>query len=339
LLNHGGNLEHAKASYPHVDEWLDLSTGISPWSWPVPSVPVEIWQRLPEQTTAFKTSVARYYGIDHLIPVAGSQVAIELIPQLLPQSRVAVPRWGYGEHGRSWQQAGHELFFYDDIDDLQQLVAVVEHIVVINPNNPTGELFNVELLCQLQQQISGYLLVDEAFMDYVEIVTNSDVSPSMLPSAGQESLIVLRSLGKYFGLAGARLGFVALPTELRSMFIERLTLWSISTPTLWLAERVLNDVQWQKQHSERIKNQQQQLLQLATQYLPDCRVSGGPLFVTVYGPVIIAKNIVDCFARHGVWLRLFIPRDDSDKTYFRIGLPDNILRIEQVLIAFNESEL
>lgn len=340
MLNHGGNLQKAKASYQAFDgEWTDLSTGISPWSWPVPQVPEAIWQRLPEKTASFEQAVTAYYGLSGLQLVPGSQFAIEGIPHCLPATAVAIPRWGYGEHARGWQRAGHKVVYYDAVTELPGLLNTVEHVVVINPNNPTGEICSVALLRQLQRAVSGYLLVDEAFIDAAQVdasLSDQLTMPSMLPYIEQGSLIVLRSLGKFFGLAGLRMGFVGLPQPLADQLMARLPLWSVSTPGLWLAEQALNDKSWQRQQCRRIHAQRSALKALLSALLAQsmysgCTLNEGPLFIALTGPRPVLKNLFEQFACQGIWLRLFEPRDQAECTYLRFGLPKNLDPIERVL--------
>ncbi|MGK0441624.1 MAG: cobalamin biosynthetic protein CobC [Pseudohongiellaceae bacterium] len=324
MLNHGGNLQKAQQLYPDVScPWLDLSTGISPWIWPVPAIPDAIWQGLPEQNTGFQQAVINYYGCA-LQPLVGSQQGIEIIPGLLSATKVAVPKWGYGEHESAWQKAGHELHYYETFDELNVLLSLVEHAVVINPNNPTGDYWPLEQLQFIQNKIPGYLLVDEAFLDAVG-------EPSMLASMSNGSLIVLRSLGKFFGLAGIRMGFVALPEVLQQPFKQQLRLWQITAPTLFITQHALQDKKWQKLQAERIKKMREELHQLLMQYFSNEVIAPGPLFISIYLEEVKAKEIFECFASHGIWLRLFEAKTDETKTYLRFGLAADLQAYKKVL--------
>ena len=96
MLEHGGRLLQAAKTYGIAPEaWLDLSTGISPFGWPVPSIPSSVWQRLPEDDDGLVEAACAYYGAMHLLPVAGSQAAIQALPLLRPPSRVGVIAPGY----------------------------------------------------------------------------------------------------------------------------------------------------------------------------------------------------------------------------------------------------
>ncbi|WP_339669078.1 threonine-phosphate decarboxylase [Dasania marina] len=325
MLEHGGNLLQARQQYPDAQQpWLDLSTGISPWSWPVTDLPQACWQRLPEYSDSFSRVVSNYYGVQGLVPVAGSQQAIELLPQLLPPSTVAMPLWGYAEHRQAWQKAGHQLLTYNSYAHLLGLLDQVEHVLVINPNNPTGELWDNTALQRLQQKVAGYLIIDEAFID-------SCSQTSMLQHVEQGSLIVLRSMGKFFGLAGMRVGFVYLPIELKARFEQRLLLWGLTAPSLYIAEQALSDSAWQIQQQQRIHNMQQAMQQLLATRLPDFTIKPGPLFISVAGPYEKLRSIKQQFAQQGIWLRIFAPQQPDGDGLLRFGLPACIKRCKHSL--------
>ncbi|PCH59156.1 MAG: threonine-phosphate decarboxylase [SAR86 cluster bacterium] len=338
MFNHGGNLQRARQAYPQVKTWLDLSTGISPWVWPVPQIPAEIWQQLPQISAGFEASLESYYGVDKLIPVAGSQTAIALLPQLLPLGSVALPQWGYAEHRLAWQLCGHQLYYYKDIIELEQLLLRVDHAVVINPNNPTGQFIPPDQLIALQGKIKGYLIIDEAFIDVMEIMDGDKSQFSVLDRVQYGSLIVLRSMGKFFGIAGARLGFVALPNELINAFKAKQILWSIATPSLWLAEQALNDRQWQRLQGQRIISARTALFAQLQRIFNTHKLSQGPLFISVYDDVDLLNKVFSSFAKVGIWLRIFQPIGGQTSSYLRIGLTSDVSKVDRAISHFLDTD-
>lgn len=354
MLNHGGQLEKAKAQYPDVSEpWLDLSTGIAPWSWPVADVPDHVWQRLPESSTALCAAAAAFYGCEAeaMLAVAGSQVAIELVPECLQQmspvadlAAVAVPRWGYAEHGRCWARAGFQLVHYDCPTDVDALLAAarVQHVVVINPNNPNTQKTPLAVLQRWQQQLQhcgGYLVVDEAFAD------TGDSRNSALTLGRCDNLVVLRSLGKFFGMAGLRLGFVISGAALQHSLQQRLILWGVSHPAQWLGERMLLDTDWHSRQRRRIRDSGQRLSALLrSTLLPDpmLELRDGPLFVSIFGRggdgCAVLSTLFDFLARHGILVRLFAPQEGIQ--CLRIGLADDagLERLGSALTAWQTSK-
>ncbi|GLQ50415.1 threonine-phosphate decarboxylase CobD [Dyella flava] len=241
MLEHGGRLQRAAREYGiPLEQWLDLSTGISPFGWPVAAVPPSVWQRLPEDDDGLIDVARAYYEAPQLLPVAGSQAAIQALPRLRGPSRVGIIAPGYAEHTQAWQRAGHAVTCLA-ADVLLQDLDRWDVLVLIHPNNPGGERFPLQELLRMHAQLAargGWLLVDEAFMD----VTPEE---SLCRYSDREGLIVLRSVGKFFGLAGARAGFVCAAAPLLEALQEKLGPWTLSGPTRYVVRQALGDRTWQ----------------------------------------------------------------------------------------------
>ena len=248
MLEHGGRLLRAAREHGIAPErWLDLSTGISPFGWPVPPIPPGAWQRLPEDDDGLVEAARGYYGAPHLLPVAGSQAAIQALPTLRPPSRVGIIAPGYAEHAQAWQRAGHVV---EAVSAAALLAAPQRHdvIVLIHPNNPGGDRFDTAQLLRLHAGLAargGWLVVDEAFMD-------ATPAHSLCAQAGADGLIVLRSVGKFFGLAGARAGFVCAAPTLLDALHARLGPWTVSGPARHVLKLALADRAWHRAARERL---------------------------------------------------------------------------------------
>ena len=333
MLNHGGNIEAMSRQFPQFKgEWLDLSTAIAPWSWPVVSdLPETVWQRLPYERAPLCASAATYYGVEanQLIPVPGSQLAIELLPSIMMQSSIALPRWAYGQHAASWARHRHRVLFYNDMDQLQELIQSrkVNNVLVVNPNNPTGETLASDTLLGLQQAlftIGGYLIVDEAFADM-------DDSCSVLQFTELSNVIVFRSVGKFFGMGGLRLGFVIAPVPMLRLIDDQLPMWVVSGPALWLGKKMLEDADWQLLQRQRAIYYRENLMKLLQQALPEFQWHPGPLFISTRGDQEPLQQLHQFLGEQGILVRLFKPIDNS--TYMRIGLADEtgLLRLTTAL--------
>jgi cobalamin biosynthetic protein CobC len=344
LLEHGGKLRAAAARYNvPLDEWLDLSTGINPNTWQgvwqgtgqevMP--PLSAWARLPEEGDGLHEAACGYYGATDLLPVAGSQAAIQALPKMRSKSRVAVLVPSYNEHAHAWQRAGHKV----DLVAAEQLEVAIDCydvVVVVNPNNPTGVCFEPQTLLDWHQRLTardGWLMVDEAFMD-------STPADSLAACANRDGLIVLRSLGKFFGLAGARVGFVLASKTLLQPLAEELGPWAVSGPARWLATQALLDKAWHAVTRERLTRESARLNRLLSDYhlLPD---AGTSLFQSVlFQPLLFqstattqAESIHEQLAQQGIFTRLF-----TDLPRLRFGLPaDEVAwqRLQQALSALN----
>jgi cobalamin biosynthetic protein CobC len=242
VIAHGGNLRRAMAQYGgQASDWMDLSTGINPHAYPAPPIAPDAWHRLPEPDTGLVDAACAYYGAPVLLPVAGTQAAIQALPRLRAHSRVAVVSPTYAEHALRWREAGHAVTEIAPAD-IEVYLDHCDVLVVCNPNNPTGHRVKPEMLLAWADRLAargGWLVVDEAF---------GDMEPALSVAAHcqQPGLIVLRSVGKFFGLAGLRLGFVGAEPNVLERLSALLGPWSISGPAQQVGRAALADVKWQQ---------------------------------------------------------------------------------------------
>ncbi|HKB54799.1 MAG TPA: aminotransferase class I/II-fold pyridoxal phosphate-dependent enzyme, partial [Ramlibacter sp.] len=168
MLEHGGNLLRAAEEFGVPPErWLDLSTGISPFGYPVPPVPDWAWQCLPNCDDALRRAAADYYRTSGSLPVPGTQAAIQALPRLRPHSRVTLPILTYSEHGHAWRRYGHSVREMPAREFEKQL-GQTDVLIVCNPNNPTGENTEPRQLLEWQARLAargGWLVLDEAYID------------------------------------------------------------------------------------------------------------------------------------------------------------------------------
>lgn len=317
LLEHGGRLRQAAALYDiPLPDWLDLSTGINPQGWPVPPLPPEIWQRLPEEDDGLEAVAARHYGVpeSHLLPVAGSQAALRALPRLFAPAHVVCLAPLYAEHPAAWEAAGHNVSLFS-AGALEAASNMTEVVVLCNPNNPTANHLPRSRLLDAAHRLAvrnSWLLVDEAFADPLP------ATESLAPFAGSErapNLIVLRSLGKFFGLAGIRVGFVCAEPHLLGLLREVLGPWTLSGPARQVARLALSDTAWQAEATARL-HQDTARLQTLLQPLGDTQST--PLFCylpTGHQPGL-ATTLSEFLAQRGILVRRF-----AQPEALRFGLP------------------
>jgi cobalamin biosynthetic protein CobC len=305
LLGHGGRLGAARTAFPDAPTpWLDLSTGINPHPYPVPVLAPEAWSRLPDPQSlrALEQAAATAFGVNdagRVVAAAGSEALIRLLPRLLDARRVAISTRTYGGHAEAWRAAGVEPVDARDPDaDLR---------VLVNPNNPTGRALSADEVTNLTD---GPLLVDEAFVD-------ADPARSVAPLAGapgHERLMVLRSFGKFHGLAGARLGFLIAAPGLARRVREALGDWPVAGPTIRVGLAAYADREWAegtRSHLTQAAARLDGLLRAA-----DFEIVGGTaLFRLAHAND--APRRFEGLARAGILTRPF----SWDETLIRFGLP------------------
>lgn len=235
---HGGGVTAASQLYGgKPEDWLDLSTGINPCPVSVPDVPLNAWHRLPDAwlMEQARSAASQFYNCPGILPlpVPGTQSAIQLLPRLVQGGRVAIFSPTYGEYAKAFLASG---FHVDAVSNIAEIAPEHRAVVIVNPNNPTGHLFSRVELLTLQDRLTKQnclLIVDEAF---------GDLQPehSVANDAGKrEGLIVFRSFGKFFGLAGLRLGFVIAKPDVMDQMQDWLGPWAVSGPALSIAAQLM----------------------------------------------------------------------------------------------------
>ena len=326
MLEHGGHLIDAAKKYNiALETWIDLSTGINPNGWPVPAIPADCWQRLPESSDGLLNAARQYYHCQSILAVAGSQAAIQTLPLLRQHSKVGVLAPAYAEHAYSWQKAGHRVIELT-AQSIDTELSALDVLILINPNNPSGQRFSKSQLLSWHKQLAehdGWLIVDEAFIDTSPAYSLSNHSPA-------KGLIILRSIGKFFGLAGIRCGFVITTDDILNQLNEMLGPWTISHPSRYIATAALQDKDWQNKTRVELKQQATRLASLLDK--AGLKVTAKTdLFVWIN--TLNAEQIHHDLAKKGILTRLF-----TQPLSLRFGLPKNEWQwgfLELELAGFN----
>lgn len=294
--DHGGGLDAAIAEFGGTRaDWLDLSTGINPVPYPAPNLSPDAWTALPDQAAfARLTDLARRYwnvpvGAD-ILPTAGASAPIAALPRLVPPGRVQIPGPTYNEHAAAFVAAGWEM-----------TEKAADAFVVVHPNNPDGAVWTAS-------QINAPLcVIDESFCDVMP-------DQSLIHLADRKGSIVLKSFGKFWGLAGLRLGFAIGDPELIGKLRELLGPWNVSGPALAIGAEALSDPAWADETRVRLAEDAARLDRLMAE--KGSPLIGGTTLFRTY-EVANAKAAQTHLAQHRIWTRVF-PYADN---WLRLGLP------------------
>ncbi len=299
--DHGGGLDAAVAQYGGARaDWLDLSTGINPVPYPVGEIAPEAWTALPDHAATERLIAAARTFWDvpdgaEIVLAPGASALIARLPALIPgEDGVYIRPPTYNEHAAAFRAAGFEV--------VAQADAEVGAQVFVHPNNPDGRL--ADPLTALRRKLT---IIDESFCDVMP-------KASLTPLAATSGTVVLKSFGKFWGLAGLRLGFAICAPDLAVKLRELLGPWPVAGPALQIGARALEDRDWAAATRVRLKSDATRLDELMTG--TGARVVGGTDLFRPYD-TYDAAAWQRRLAEHHIWSRIF----PYSKTWLRLGLP------------------
>lgn len=306
MREHGGNLDLARQRFGgRAEDWIDLSTGINRLPYPVGEIDAHHWQALPSRTEIDALHQAAQHAYRTTAPVVamgGAQAAIQLLPQLAPRGRARILAPTYNEYAPVLSAAGWEV---EEVGGLDAL-AGANLAIVVNPNNPDGRRYAPNDLLALLPRV-GHLVIDESFVDAI-------LELSLASEAGRPGLTILRSFGKFYGLAGLRLGFAIGHAVDIAKLAAASGPWPVSGAAIAIGCRALRDEAWAKATSARLARDCVRLDEMV-QSQGWRRVGGAPLFRLYETPDAIAAQ--EKLAQGQIWSRVFA----QNPTWLRLGLP------------------
>ncbi|MGV8996127.1 MAG: threonine-phosphate decarboxylase CobD [Parvibaculaceae bacterium] len=331
MLAHGGRLNDARRLFPSAPEpFIDLSTGINPVAYPIPIFNAEVFSRLPEpeDLEELQSVAAQTYGAANAAMVAaapGTQILIDLLPRLFPCEDVTILGPTYAEHGAAWKRAGAVVKAVTSWVDLEQ----AQNVVICNPNNPDGRRSSGEDLVALADRLAkrdGLLIIDEAFVDF------EDAEWSTVRLLPRPNIIVLRSFGKSYGLAGLRLGFAITSPEMALLIRTALGPWAVSGPAIVVGRQALADEKWFQHAIVRLDADVARLdaMLLAAGF----HIVGGTKLYRL-GDSPSAAKIFKVLGKSGILIRRF----EEQPHWLRFGIPGDEAqwrRLQNALLAVRQ---
>lgn len=316
---HGGDLAAARRMFPDAPEpFIDLSTGINPRPYPVPDLPNDLFKRLPESAMTGRLAevAAQAYGAPGagcVVAAPGTQILLPIVAALVPPGRAAILSPTYNEHRRTAAVAGQRVTEVSRLDDLKD----ADLAIVVNPNNPDGRIASKADLLALADHLrsrDGIMVIDEAFADVApEISLASEVT--------RGNIVVLRSFGKFFGLAGLRLGFAIAAPQIAARIDAALGPWAVSGPSIHIGMKALSDQTWieatrasladtSNTLDTLLKASNLEIIGGTTLYRLVCAPDADALFQRLGRAGILVRR----FTEQPQWLRFGLPANDSEMT-------------------------
>lgn len=307
--DHGGRIDQAVETYGgRKEDWIDLSTGINPVPYPLPEFDVSDWTALPDKRaqTALTEAARKFWSVPDgakILAAPGASALIARIPALYPAADVEITNPTYNEHAAAFTAAGWKI----------KHSGPTSARVLVHPNNPDGRIWTSA------DAMANLTIIDESFCDICP-------KASLIDLATQPGRIVLKSFGKFWGLAGLRLGFAIATADTINSLSEMLGPWPVSGPALRAGATALADVNWANQTRARLQQDANRLDELLTK--SGAAVVGGTDLFRLYD-VDNAEGWQDKLARHHIWSRVF----PYSTRYLRLGLPppDAWQRLEDAL--------
>ncbi|MBR0956402.1 threonine-phosphate decarboxylase CobD [Bradyrhizobium japonicum] len=306
MREHGGNLDLARQRFGgRAEDWIDLSTGINRVPYPVGEVSAHAWSALPSRAEIDALHRAARHAYRTSAPVVatgGAQAVIQLLPQLATRGRARILAPTYNEYAGVLSAAGWDVEEVAELDGL----AGADLAIVVNPNNPDGRRHTPKDLLALLP-CAGRLVIDESFAD-------TDPQLSLASEADRPGLLVLRSFGKFYGLAGLRLGFAIGNAADIAKLAAMSGPWPVSGAAIAIGCQALRDDAWAEATSARLARD---CVRLDTMVLSQgWRLIGGtPLFRLYQTPDALAAQ--ETLAHGHIWSRVFA----QEPTWLRLGLP------------------
>jgi cobalamin biosynthesis protein CobC len=295
--DHGGGVDAAVSKFGgRRADWLDLSTGINPICYPLPDLPVSDWTELPDgfAQQSLLDAARRFWSVPdgaEILAAPGASALIARIPGLSLTGAVHITTPTYNEHAAGFAAHGWKVVDQGPADAR----------VIVNPNNPDGRIWTEH------DANAPLTVIDESFCDVCP-------QSSLTHLANRPGYVILKSFGKFWGLAGLRLGFAIAKPETIAKLSTLMGPWAVSGPALRVGTIALSDQIWADETRVRLASEASRLDSMMSRR--GASVVGGTSLFRLY-EVDDAAAWQTRLARAHIWSRTF-PYSHS---YLRLGLP------------------
>ena len=332
---HGGNLRELASKIGSGEaDICDFSANVNPlgppdWLRAVVSRAVDVLANYPDPNCEklVKTIANRYNIAEGEILVAnGSAEIINAIPRALNLKHAIIPVPAYGDYYQACKIAGLSVEKLDmttsqdltlDLNALGDCVKGGELVFIVNPNNPTGlSLDTNKLRAFIKKHNDTIFIIDEAFIDFLKD------SESLIIDR-PANVIVLRSMTKFYAIAGVRLGFAVGPEGLIEQVRKQITPWSVNAFAQEIGVRAIEDSQYAAKTIETVSCNRQWLYEELLK-IPGLYVYPGQanfLLVRISSALINAPVLAErLLEKDAIAIRVCDNFDGLDEGYFRVAV-------------------
>ena len=312
-LEHGGNLDHHINIFGgEKSNWIDLSTGINNSPYPIPKIPKWVWMSLPDKKLieSFKTVARDFWKVpkdSDIISANGTSSIISLLPSIFNKGNVDIYHPSYNEYEAAFLRNGWKVSNTD-----------LRARILVNPNNPDGKYWSSKDILPNGQ----ITIIDESFCDLTP-------DRSLIRFSNQPGVIILKSFGKFWGLAGLRLGCAIASPETLQNLRSALGPRPASGPALFIARAALENKRWAENNIKNLDHHATKFDNILVKN--DIKIIGGTsLFRLIETPN--AEKLKTHFAKNHVLIRTF----SYSNKIARIGIPNSNHRRFQIKTILSE---
>ncbi len=350
--DHGGNVSEISRRYGiDEDKIIDFSANINPIGYP-PGLKEMIIKEFDSvlnypdiDSFDLVSGLSEYHGIsrNHILAGNGSTEFIYSIPLSFKPQKALIVTPAFSEYEKGLKMVGTKVSYFQtdekedfslNIDRLcKRLGEGFDVVYFCNPANPTGVLTSKDELCRAiacAGKTGTLAVIDEAFIDFVE---EESVKKEILRF---HNLIVLRSMTKFFGVPGLRIGYViAAPSCAAKMRGNKIP-WTVNVLAQKAAVKALIDGDYIRVTRQYISIEREYLRNALNEItgLSAFKSAANFLLVRIYDRVgFNSTELKDCLAREGILIRDCSTFQGMGDRYFSVAVKkheQNMILIEKL---------
>ena len=338
LSGHGGNVKQICDKYGlDPDEIIDFSASINPLGYPTVvrkavSEQFDDIQHYPDsecselrKTIAEKASCSE----SNIIVGNGSNELFYLLPRALQPKKGVLLQPTFGEFKDAFCNSNIDVveIISDDNGltvinrDISSLKSVEDCMVFLcNPNNPTGQLTNKkDVIGLVKDNPNRLIVIDEAFMDFVE----DDEKYSVIKDAPlMDNLIVVRSLTKFYGFPGLRLGYLVANESIINKLLPYKEPWTVNTIAQVAGLAAINDKEFAANTRQYVSGEKIFLYDglVMIKGIQPFQPTVNFILVRIGDSGITSSDIQNALMKNNILIRNCANFVGLDETYFRVAV-------------------